>query len=135
MRWQAAIGAGIALAACTSIQPAPPIAGTEWRVAALNGERIDGTGTRASFRDNDFMISFGCNTGSGRYRVQGGQLIPVEGVAVTEMACMPADASRPNLMERERRGFAIVSRPMMVVWQNERRVTLSNEAGSIDLGR
>lgn len=135
MRRITVIGAAIALWACTSINPAPPIGGTEWRVTVLNGERIDGTGARASFRADDFTISFGCNTGSGRYRVQADQLIPVEGLARTDMACVAADENGPDLMERENRGFAIASRPMRIVWHDTRRITLSNEAGSIDLTR
>lgn len=125
----------IALAGCATATERRAINGTEWRVTALNSGPISDAAARASFHGEQFTISFGCNTGSGIYRLQSDRLIPVEGLSRTLMACAGASDDGPDLMEREDRGFAIASRPMILTWRGKRHMTLSNEAGSIDLWR
>jgi len=127
--------AAMLLAGCTSVQASPPIAGRQWRVAALNGEPIDDPQARAVFEPYRMTISFGCNTGRGPYRVDGERLVPDGGQARTEMACMPVTDGGPDIMAREDRGFAVTSRPMQMSWESASHLILQNEAGRIDLRR
>lgn len=124
----------LGLAACAqAATPAPTLAG-EWRVTALNGERIEQSHAQATFEPQRMTISFGCNSGRGPYRVEGNRLIAL-GLARTEMACMPVSDNGPDIMAREDRGFAVVARPMRMHWQGDRVLTLTNEAGAIELRR
>lgn len=127
--------AAAVLAACTSVQASPPIVGTQWRVAALNGEAIGDPQAIAKFEPHRMTISFGCNSGRGGYRVEGGKLNALGGLARTEMACMPVTEDGPDIMAREDRGFAVISRPMQMTWETESHLILQNEAGRIDLRR
>ena len=120
----------ILLTACTSIQPAPPIAGSEWRVTAINGRATPPppTSYRMRFEHGRLGGQFGCNHFGGDYSVRD-DILTTGAVAMTEMACSePADTF-------EGWGLAIIQRPMQVVWHETSRITLSNETGSIDLQR
>ena len=120
----------LALAACTSIRPAPPLAGTEWRVDAINGHATPPppASYRMRFEARRLGGQFGCNHFGGDYRVSGG-ILTTGAMMMTEMACSEPASSF------EHWGMQVLQRPVQVVWHDERRVKLSNAAGSIELAR
>ncbi len=126
----AAIGLALAMiSGCTSILP-PPIAGSEWRVTAINGRPTPPppASYRMQFKPLALGGQFGCNHFGGDYRLTGDMLV-TGAVAMTEMACgEPANSF-------EGWGLAIIQRPMRLAWDSTSRLTLSNEAGRIELTR
>lgn len=104
------------------------LAGTNWRVVAVNGRPVPATGEYyLRFDSRTVAARFGCNSMGGSY-VQRGNTVDVSQLASTQMACLgPA-------MEFENRGSAILSRPMSFAW-NGNVASLSNGAGRIDLSR
>ena len=99
----------------------------QWRIVSLNARPIEGT---MRLERGQMSVSFGCNTGSGAFRIGGGRLVPVDGLAVTERACARAADDGPDQMTLEAEGFRIVARPMWIAGTREnRRLRLWNEQG------
>lgn len=99
----------------------------QWRIVRLNELQIQGS---LRLDRGRMTISFGCNHGSGPFRIVSGRLVPSEGLAVTEMACQPANASAPDPMAVEAKGFRIASKPMWIAGtRDNRRLRLWNEQG------
>lgn len=123
------VGALALLPACTSIQTPPPLAETSWRVVSINGRTTPAQDNyRIHFRGNSIGGQFGCNHFGGDYRLTGDMLV-TGAVGMTEMACgEPANSF-------EGWGLAIIQRPMRLAWDSTSRMTLSNEAGRIELTR
>ena len=132
-------GAGLRLAnqrGTIDLTPAPAVRSLtgSWRVTALNGQPIAAPPAFAGFDRAGMRINFGCNTMRGSYRQENGTLVPVYPLGSTEIGCMPTSGG-PDPHAIEESGFAVVRRPMRITWHGERRVTLSNEAGSFELQR
>ena len=112
------------------LAPAPltELAGTNWRVAAVNGRTTPSTGDYALRFDRSGGVGgrFGCNAMGGRYRLTGDRLT-VNDLASTLMGCPEPAATF------EREGAAILSQPMQVSFTSNDRMSLSNAAGSIAL--
>lgn len=90
----AGLVAMLALAACSGItgmrsqQGRPALADTQWVLQTLNGAAVlAGTSITAQFSESEIGGSSGCNSYSGRYRVNGAA-IQIEEVATTAMACI-----------------------------------------------
>lgn len=108
--------------------PTVALAGSSWRVVAVNGRQTPATG--------DYSLSFdalrltgrlGCNGFGGGYIQSGTQLDP-RAISSTRMACAePA-------MSFEREGLAVLSRTSTIGW-NGNVLSLTNSAGRIDLSR
>ncbi len=108
--------------------PTLALAGSSWRVIAVNGQQTPTTG--------DYSLSFdalrmtgrlGCNGFGGGYIQSGTQLDP-RAISATRMACAePA-------MSFERDGLAVLSRTSTISW-NGNVLSLSNGAGRVDLSR
>ena len=115
------------LAACASAPD--PLAGSEWRVAAINGHATPAEGSyRIRFRDGQASGQFGCNHFGGEYRIARG-VMTTGAITMTEMACMgPAG-------QFESWGMRVLQQPMRIEWQGARALRLSNGAGSIELSR
>jgi heat shock protein HslJ len=106
----------------------PALAGTSWRVVAINGRPTPATGPYTmSFEANRLGARFGCNSIGASY-VQRGDELDVSQAISTKMACAePA-------MRFETQGTAVLNRPMDIDW-NGNVLTLSNRAGRIALSR
>jgi uncharacterized membrane protein len=103
------------------------LAGTNWRVAAINGRATPPAGQFfMNFEAARISAKFGCN-GLGAGYSQAGDTITAGAAMATRMAC-------PD-MSFETQGSAILERPMRTVWSGGDRLTLSNRAGSIELMR
>jgi heat shock protein HslJ len=104
------------------------LAGTDWRVVAVNGRAPPATGNYTmNFEASRVGARFGCNSMGGSF-VQRGDLLDVSQLISTKMACMgPA-------MVFENQGSAVQSRPMDIGW-NGNCLTLSNANGRSDLSR
>jgi heat shock protein HslJ len=131
----AAAGFRIALsallcAACTSVAvDARSFEGTRWHVTAINGRTSPPKGDYSvEFKGGGIGGRFGCNQFGGKYAVRGENLVASD-IASTLMGCPEPAASF------ETQGFRVVNAPMRVKWSSDRRLTLSNSAGSIDLER
>ena len=123
--------AGLAvLAACGTVPPpGARLAGSDWRVSAING-RATPAGPVAysmTFEAARLGARFGCNSIGGSYRVTGSTLT-TDALVMTEMACGEPAASF------EAQGSAILMQPM-AIGSNEGRMTLSNRVGVIELTR
>lgn len=120
----------VAAAACTSIAPAPPLSGSEWRVTAINGRATPPPPASYVMRFEPRQVGgqFGCNHFGGDYRVNG-DVLTTGAVAMTEMACGEPASSF------ESQGAAILVRPMRMNWDSAKRLRLANEAGTIELRR
>ncbi|QIK79782.1 META domain-containing protein [Sphingomonas piscis] len=106
------------------------LAGSSWRVAAVNGRSTPPAGEYYVRFDADDRIGvkFGCNSAGGRY-LQRGATVSVSNLAATRMACAePA-------MSFENQGLGILSQPVIADWQGGDRLTLSNPNGRIELRR
>lgn len=105
------------------------VAGTSWRVAAINGRSTPSAGDYSlSFEQDRMGARFGCNSIGGRYQQQGA-VIRASDVVGTQMACSePADSF-------ERQGLAVLMQPMTATWTGGDRLTLANAAGRIELKR
>lgn len=108
--------------------PTLALAGSRWRIIAVNGRPTPAAG--------DYSLSFdalrmtgrlGCNGFGGGY-IQSGTRLDPRAIAATRMACAePA-------MRFERDGLAVLSRTSTIGW-NGNVLSLSNSAGRIDLSR
>ena len=112
------------------LAPAPltELAGTSWRVAAVNGRTTPSTGDYALRFDRNGGVGgrFGCNAMGGQYRLSG-DLLAVSDLASTLMGCPEPAATF------EREGSAVLGQPMRVAFTSNDRMSLSNAAGSIAL--
>lgn len=118
-----------ALAGCAAV-PAPltDLAGTSWRVVAINGQPVPAVGDY-SMRfgaDGGLGARFGCNAMGGRYRLTGATLT-VGMLATTLMGCPEPQGTH------EQQASAILSQPMQISFTSNERIRLSNAAGSIAL--
>ena len=103
------------------------LAGTNWRVAAINGRSTPPAGQFfMNFEAARIGARFGCNNLGAGYSLAD-DTITTGAVMATRMAC-PA-------MSFETQGSTILERPMRTVWSGGDRLTLSNERGSIELMR
>ena len=103
------------------------LAGTNWRVAAINGRPTPPAGAFfMNFEAERIGAKFGCN-GLGAGYSQTSDMITPGAVMATRMAC-------PD-MSLETQGSAILAQPMRMTWSGGDRLTLSNNAGSIELMR
>ena len=105
------------------------LAGTNWRVTAVNGRVTPAAGPYfMNFKGNRVGMRFGCNTMGAEYR-QAGSTLDLGVVTATRMACgEPA-------MSFENQAGAILSDPLSAAWTGGNRLTLSNARGRIDLQR
>ena len=120
----------LATGGCDTIpSPQSQLAGTDWRVTAING-RATPDGPVAYSMDFEAMrigARFGCNVIGGEYRLSGG-VLTTNALVMTEMACgEPASGF-------EAQGSAILRQRMHLAEANG-RLTLSNPAGTIVLLR
>lgn len=104
------------------------LAGTNWRVAAVNGRATPPGGQFfMNFEAARFGAKFGCNGMGADYRQDNNQLIPGP-VMGTQMAC--AD------MTFERDAGLVLSQPLRMEWQDGDRLRLSSgPQRTIDLAR
>ncbi len=123
------VGAAV-LAACTSIVTPAPITAGEWRVSAINAHPTPPppASYRMRFDGQQLSGQFGCNHFGGGYRIQGG-VLTTGAMMMTEMACSEPVASFESW------GIRVLQRPARIHWESPDRVTLSNDAGSIELSR
>jgi len=105
--------------------PAMDLRGTNWRVTAINGRPTPPSNHYINFMPDRIGAKFGCNSLGAGYS-QNGNMLDTDAVMATRMAC--PDMSFENL------GSAILERPMTVSGVGN-RLTLSNDAGTIDLIR
>ena len=122
----------LASAGCAGapLSPAPitELAGTSWRVVAVNGRPTPATGDYALRFDRNGGVGgrFGYNAMGGRYRMAGDRLT-VSDLASTLMGCPEPAATF------EREGAAILSQPLQTSFTSNDRMGLSNAVGSITL--
>ena len=130
MRALLRLAAGLALAGCASTPPAPitDLAGTQWRVAVVDGQATQATGDYSMRFDANGGVGarFGCNSMGGRYRLTG-DLLTVTNLASTLMGCPEPAATF------EREGAEVLGQPMRIAFSSNDRMYLSNAAGSIAL--
>jgi heat shock protein HslJ len=124
--------AALALGACAS-PPGPPgppaadLAGSDWRIVAVNGRATPPSEYTMRFGDGGaFGAKFGCNLMGGNYILSGATLT-VSDLTQTLIGCPEPAASF------EAQGSAILQRPMQVAFTSGERMTLGNGAGSITL--
>jgi heat shock protein HslJ len=106
------------------------LAGTSWRVVAVNGRPTPATGQYfVSFEGAERVRArFGCNSISGGY-IQRGGTVSMRNLSATRMACTePA-------MSLEGQEFRILNQPLFASWSGGDRLTLSNVNGRIELAR
>ena len=121
----------VTAAACTPVYPPGPmpgsVAGTSWRVAAVNGRATPRMGDfTMRFDARTFGAKFGCNGIGGDY-VQRGNIIDPGATTGTLMAC-------PD-MTYEAQGSRILQQDMRVIWNSLGALRLANRGGTIDLRR
>lgn len=120
-----------ALSACAPVAPpGPTLAGTSWRVAAINGQPTPPVGNYSMTFETSGQVGvrFGCNSMGGRYRQTGSTLI-VSDMATTLMGCPEPQGTH------ERLGSAVLGQPMLIAFASDGRLNLSNAAGTIALAR
>lgn len=122
---------GAAVAACSTWYPPGPmpgsVAGTNWRVVAVNGRATPPVGDFfMNFDAATFSAKFGCN-GIGADYVQRGYVIDPGPTRGTLMAC-------PD-MSYENQGNAVLQQDMRTIWNGPANLRLANGAGTIDLRR
>lgn len=133
------IALALACAACTSINADQrTFTGTDWRVSAINARPTPGgPDYHMQFGARDWRGGFGCNGMTGEYRAGGDHLAIgrsegarffVGRIMATERDC----SARPD-GHFEAEAVAILLQPMRMRWSSERRLMLSNAAGSIEL--
>ena len=118
-------------AACTSIHARQAtFDGTEWRIVAVNGVPAPSYPNGWPFPvrfSRGFMSGTICNNFQGPYSVSG-DFLQLGGMQSTERGC-----DGPT-MKFEQSAFAIFNRrPMRMRWDSSRKLTLSNDAGSLNL--
>lgn len=125
-------GLVLAVGACTTATgvPTAQLAGTSWRVVAVNGQPTPPVGdfSMRFQRGGQLGARFGCNHMGGQYRVRGG-VLTVNDVAQTLMGC-----PEPSGTFEQQAGL-IFSQPMRITASADGGVTLTNSAGSIALER
>ena len=100
---------------------------TRWKVARINGRAVPRQGDyHLDFDSGRISAKFGCNQISGSYS-QNGTTLDAGALIATRMAC-------PN-MRFETEGSAILDQVMTVAVTGRNRLTLSSNAGTIDLTR
>lgn len=118
------------LAGCTAVPPAPvaDLAGTSWRVVAINGAPVPAAGDYSIRFDRSGGLGarFGCNHMGGRYRLTGSTLT-VSDMATTLMGCPEPQGTH------EQQASRVLGQPMQVSFTSNERMGLSNAAGSIAL--
>jgi heat shock protein HslJ len=105
--------------------PAPMLSGTNWRVVAINGRPTPPANYYMNFMPDRIGAKFGCNSLGAGYS-QSGNILTAGAVMATQMAC-------PD-MSFETQGSAVLERPMTISGMGD-RLTLSNQAGSIEIVR
>ncbi len=121
-----------ALQACSGAplaRPAPltELAGTTWRVAAINSRPTPSAGDYSMrFDATGLGARFGCNSMGGQYRLVG-DILTVSNLASTLMGCPEPAAT----LERE--GAAVLGQPMRIAFTSNDRMFLTSSAGSIAL--
>ena len=104
------------------------LAGTSWRVEAVNGRPTPPQGEYyVRFEGDRISAKFGCNGMGGTYS-ESGNTLTAGPMAATRMFC-PDPA-----MSFENQGGSILSQPVSVT-ANGDRMTLSNANGRIELRR
>jgi heat shock protein HslJ len=122
----------LASASCAGapLAPAPitELAGTSWRVVAIDGRPTPATGDYSMRFDSSGSVGarFGCNSMGGQYRLAG-DILSVRDLATTLMGCPEPAATF------EREGSAVLGQPMRIAFTSNDRMFLSNAAGSIAL--
>ena len=118
------------LSGCTSVASTnATLEGTEWQVMAIDGQPTPRTETyRMQFKDGQEGGRFGCNHFGGQFSARGSTLT-VTNTTSTLMGCPEPAATF------EREGLSVLQQPMAMQWASDRRLTLSNSAGSIALER
>ncbi len=107
--------------------PATALERTRWRVARVNGRAVPRQGEyQIDFDGGRIAAKFGCNRIGGTYS-QTGNTLDVGALAATRMAC-------PD-MRLETEGSAILDQVMTVAVTGRNRLTLSSNAGTIELVR
>jgi heat shock protein HslJ len=113
-----------------ALGPAPitELAGTSWRVVAVDGRPTSAVGDYSLRFDASGGLGarFGCNAMGGQYRLTG-DLLTVGNLASTLMGC-PEPA-----VTFERDGAEVLGQPMRIAFTSNERMHLSNAAGSITL--
>lgn len=120
-----------ALSACAPVAPpGPTLAGTSWRVVAINGQPTPAVGNYSMNFEAGGQVGarFGCNSMGGRYRQTGSTLI-VSDMATTLMGCPEPQGTH------ERLGSAVLGQPMAVSFAGPGQMTLANSAGTLALNR
>jgi heat shock protein HslJ len=98
---------------------------SNWRVVAINGRPTPPANFYLNFMPDRIGAKFGCNSLGAGY-TQNGNVLDAGAIMATRMAC-------PD-MSFETQGSAVLGQPMTVSGMAD-RITLSNQAGSIDLVR
>jgi len=117
------------LAGCAALPPpAADLAGTNWRVVAINGAPVPAAGDYSMRFDRSGGLGarFGCNHMGGRYRLTGSTLT-VGDMATTLMGCPEPQGTH------EQQASRVLGLPMQVSFSSNERMGLSNAAGSIAL--
>lgn len=128
-RTASAVAAIALLGGCTTMASTDAsFAGTNWQVTAIDGQTTPRTDSyRMQFEANGQAgARFGCNHIGGNYSVAA-NVMTVANVTQTLMGCPEPAATH------ESEAVAVLQQPMRIDWQADRRVTLSNAAGSIAL--
>jgi heat shock protein HslJ len=127
-----AMAALLAVTGCAAAPPAPSrlaqLAGTSWRVVAVNGQATPVRGEYAMRFDAGGGVGarFGCNGMGGQYRLAGDQ-VTVSNLTSTLMGCPEPAATL------ERQGAAVLGQPMRIAFGSNGRMSLTNSVGSIAL--
>ena len=120
----------VAGCAAAPLAPSPTaqLAGTSWRVVAVNGQATPASGDYAMRFDAGGGVGarFGCNAMGGQYRLAGNQLA-VSNLTSTLMGC-PGPAAT-----LERQGAAVLGQPMRIGLTSNGQMSLTNSVGSIAL--
>jgi heat shock protein HslJ len=126
------LAAMLASAGCAGTPPAPApitdLAGTSWRVIAVDGQPTPAAGDYSMRFDANGGLGarFGCNSMGGQYRLAG-DILTVSNLASTLMGCPEPAATF------EREGSEVLGQPMRIAFTSNERMYLSNGAGSIAL--
>ncbi len=124
------------LAGCTSVDvKKATLAGTKWRVTAINGHSTPGPdGYELVFTGDWFSGRMGCNQLDAAYSIAGERILPGMTVA-TQAACLVDDPTAIQPMTFEQWAFRTLRAPMRMRWHSGTRLVLVNAAGSINLER
>jgi heat shock protein HslJ len=126
-RRSALLAAFLALAPAALAAQPPPLAGTEWVVAALAGETWPSMSPATILMADDgrAMGSSGCNRWTGSWRAEGAEGALAFGpVAITRRVCVP------RLMAAERRFLAALAATAAATVAPDGTLTLSDAAGA-----